>query len=336
MLVGGFGTRLRPLTLTTPKQMLPILHKPMIERVLEHLAAHGITDAVLSMGYRPDAFADAYTDGRCAGVDLHSAIEPEPLDTAGAIRFAALDAEIDERFVVVNGDVLTDLDIAALVAFHDDHGGEGTIALHQVEDPSAFGVVPTDDGGRVLAFVEKPSREDAPTDLINAGTYVLEATVLDRIADGRKVSIEREVFPAMVADHALFAMSGNTYWIDTGTPVKYLQSQLDLLDGLRGEPAQGVHPTASVADDAKVVRSVIGAGATVEAGAAVRDAVLLPGARVGAAAVVERAVLGRNASVGAGARIDDLAVLGDDSVVGPHLRVSGGTVGVGEHLETTS
>ena len=336
MLVGGFGTRLRPLTLTTPKQMLPILHKPMIERVLEHLAAHGITDAVLSMGYRPDAFADAYPDGRCAGVDLHYAIEPEPLDTAGAIRFAALDAEIDERFVVVNGDVLTDLDIAALVAFHDDHGGEGTIALHQVEDPSAFGVVPTDDGGRVLAFVEKPSREDAPTDLINAGTYVLEATVLDRIADGRKVSIEREVFPAMVADHALFAMSGNTYWIDTGTPVKYLQSQLDLLDGLRGEPAQGVHPTASVADDAKVVRSVIGAGATVEAGAAVRDAVLLPGARVGAAAVVERAVLGRNASVGAGARIDDLAVLGDDSVVGPHLRVSGGTVGVGEHLETTS
>lgn len=336
VLVGGFGTRLRPLTLTTPKQMLPILHKPMIERVLEHLAAHGITDAVLSMGYRPDAFADAYPDGRCAGVDLHYAIEPEPLDTAGAIRFAALDAEIDERFVVVNGDVLTDLDIAALVAFHDDHGGEGTIALHQVEDPSAFGVVPTDDGGRVLAFVEKPSREDAPTDLINAGTYVLEATVLDRIADGRKVSIEREVFPAMVADHALFAMSGNTYWIDTGTPVKYLQSQLDLLDGLRGEPAQGVHPTASVADDAKVVRSVIGAGATVEAGAAVRDAVLLPGARVGAAAVVERAVLGRNASVGAGARIDDLAVLGDDSVVGPHLRVSGGTVGVGEHLETTS
>jgi mannose-1-phosphate guanylyltransferase len=269
-------------------------------------------------------------------VALHYAIEPEPLDTAGAIRFAALDAGIDERFVVVNGDVLTDLDIGALVEFHDAHGGEGTIALHQVEDPSAFGVVPTEADGRVIAFVEKPAREDAPTDLINAGTYVLEASVLDRIADGRKVSIEREVFPAMVADQALFAMSGDTYWIDTGTPSKYLQSQLDLLDGLRGEPAQGIHHAAQVSADAKVLRSVIGDGAVVEDGATVLDAVLLPGARVGAGAVIERAVLGRSASVGAEARVDDLAVLGDRSVVGAGLRVSGGTVGVDEHLETGS
>lgn len=334
VLVGGFGTRLRPLTLTTPKQMLPILHRPMIEHVLAHLAAHGIDEAVLSMGYRPDAFADAYPDGRCAGVELHYAIEPEPLDTAGAIRFAALDAGIDERFVVVNGDVLTDLDIGALVAFHEAHGGEGSIALHKVEDPSAFGVVPTDADGRVVAFVEKPSREDAPTDLINAGTYVLEPSVLDRIADGRKVSIEREVFPAMVADGVLYATPGDTYWIDTGTPAKYLESQLDLLDGVRGEPAEGIHPGAHVDPDAKVTRSVIGDGAVVEAGAQVRDAVLLPGAHVGAGAAVERAVLGRDARVGAGARIDDLAVLGDRATVGDGLRVSGGTVSVDEHLES--
>lgn len=135
VLVGGFGTRLRPLTLTTPKQMLPIIHQPMIEHVLAHLASHGITEAVLSMGYRPDAFADAYPEGRCAGVTLHYAIEPEPLDTAGAIRFAALDAGIDERFVVVNGDVLTDLDLGALVALHDEHGGEGTIAPTRSRTP---------------------------------------------------------------------------------------------------------------------------------------------------------------------------------------------------------
>ncbi|WP_426573315.1 sugar phosphate nucleotidyltransferase [Aquihabitans sp. McL0605] len=336
VLVGGFGTRLRPLTFTTPKQMLPILHKPMIEHVLEHLGEHGITEAVLSMGYKPDAFVDAYPEGSCAGIALHYAIEPEPLDTAGAIRFAALHAGIDERFVVVNGDVLTDLDIGALVEFHDAHGGEGTIALHQVEDPSAFGVVPTEPDGRVIAFVEKPAREDAPTDLINAGTYVLEASVLGRIAEGRKVSIEREVFPAMVADGALYAMSGDTYWIDTGTPSKYLQSQLDLLDGLRCEPVEGIHPAASVAPDAKVLRSVVGVGAVVESGAEVLDAVLLPGAHVGAGAVVERAVVGRGASVGADARIDDLAVLGDRAVVGAGLRVSGGTVGVDEHLETGS
>jgi mannose-1-phosphate guanylyltransferase len=335
-LVGGFGTRLRPLTLTTPKQMLPIVHRPMIEHVLAHLASYGITDAVLSMGYRPDAFADAYPDGRCGGVDLHYAIEPEPLDTAGAIRFAAVDAGIDERFVVVNGDVLTDLDLGALVAFHDSHGAEGTIALHQVEDPSAFGVVPTDDDGRVLAFVEKPPRAEAPTDLINAGTYVLEASVLDRIDTGRKVSIEREVFPAMVADQQLYAMSGNTYWIDTGTPVKYLQCQLDLLDGQRGAPVEGVHATAEVAGDAKVVRSVLGAGVVVGAGAEVRDAVLLPGAHVGPGAVIDRAVLGRDVEVGADARIDDLAVLGDQAVVAAGLRVSGGSVGVGEHLDAGS
>lgn len=330
VLVGGFGTRLRPLTETTPKQMLPIVNRPMIEHVIEHLAAHGIDEAVLSMGYRPDAFADAYPDGHCQGVALHYAIEPEPLDTAGAIRFAALDAGIDERFVVVNGDVLTDLDIGALVAFHDAHGGEGTIALHQVEDPSAFGVVPTEADGKVLAFVEKPPRDEAPTDLINAGTYVLEASVLGRIADGRKVSIEREVFPAMVADGALYAMSGDTYWIDTGTPVKYLSSQMDLLDGLRGEAPAAVHEAASVTADATVERSVLGADVTVAAGAVVRSSIVMAGARIGAGARIDGSIVGRNAVIGTGAQVTDLAVLGDRSVVGDDVELVGGSVGVGE------
>ena len=332
VLVGGFGTRLRPLTSSTPKQMLPIIHRPMIEHVLEHLARHGISEAVLSMGYRPDAFADAYPDGVCGGVSLHYAIEPEPLDTAGAIRFAAEHAGITERLVVVNGDVLTDLDLDALIGFHDGHGGEGTIALHRVDDPSAYGVVPTDDDGRVQAFVEKPLRDEAPTDLINAGTYILEPSVLGRIAKGRKVSIEREVFPAMVADGALYAMSGDTYWIDTGTPPMYLQAQTDLLRGARGERAQGIHPSATIDPSAAIARSVVGVGAVVEAGAKVRGSVLMAGARVGAGAVVERAIVGPEAVVGAGARVDDVAVLGDRSSVGDGLRVSGGTIGIGEHL----
>lgn len=332
VLVGGFGTRLRPLTLSTPKQMLPIIHKPMIEHVLEHLAAHDITEAVLSMGYRPHVFADAYPEGECAGVKLHYAIEPTPLDTAGAIRFAAIDAGIKERFVVVNGDVLTDLDVNALVAFHEVHGAEGTIALHQVEDPSAFGVVPTYPDGRVQAFVEKPPRDEAPTNLINAGTYVLEASALDRIDGERKVSIERETFPAMVADGTLYAMSGNTYWIDTGTPAKYLQAQMDLLRGLRGERIDGIHASAVIEPGAEVARSVLGAGVHVAENAVVRGSVLLPGARVEAGAVVEHAIVGPRAVVGADARVDDLAVLGDDAVIAPGLRVSGGTVGVGESL----
>jgi len=314
--------------------MLPIVHRPMIEHVLGWLARHDVTEAVLSMGYRPDAFTDAYPDGECAGVKLHYAIEPEPLDTAGAIGFAAADAGVGDRFVVVNGDVLTDLDLRALVDFHDAHGAEGTIALHRVEDPSAFGVVTTDEDDRVLAFIEKPPRDEAPTDLINAGTYVLEPSVLDRIEVGRKVSIEREIFPAMAADRQLFAMSGDTYWIDTGTPAKYLQAQMDLLRGVRGEPVPGVHPGAVVDPTALIARSVCGEGVEVAAGARVRGSVLLPGARIGRDAVVERAVVGPGAEVGEGARVDDLAVLGDDSVVGAGLRVSGGSVGVAERLVT--
>jgi mannose-1-phosphate guanylyltransferase len=209
VLVGGFGTRLRPLTLATPKQLLPVAGVPLIERVLGHLHEHGVDQAVLSLGYRPDAFLERYPDRTCAGVHLEFAVEAEPLDTAGAIRFAAAEAGIAERFLVVNGDILTGLDLSALVAFHaerhDEAGAEGTIALTKVEDPSSFGVVPTDDEGRVLAFVEKPPRDEAPTDLINAGFYVLEASVLDRIPAGRRVNVERETFPAMVADATLFA-----------------------------------------------------------------------------------------------------------------------------------
>jgi mannose-1-phosphate guanylyltransferase len=321
VLVGGFGTRLRPLTNTRPKQMLPIVHQPMIEHVLAHLAAYGVDDVVLSMGYRPDAFAGAYPDGRCAGVTLHYAVEPEPLDTAGAIRFAARDAGIAERFLVLNGDVLTDLDLGALVAFHIDRGAEGTIALQAVDDPSRFGVVPTGDRGEVLAFVEKPPRDEAPTNLINAGTYVLEASVLDRIAEGRKVSVERETFPAMAAEGTLFALDGATYWLDTGTPQQYLQAQLDLLDGVRGPAVDGIHAAARVEAPSVVKRSVLGDGAVVEAGATVEGSVLLPGARVHGGAVVTDSVLGEGAEVMAGASVVDGTVVGDGEVVerGTHL-----------------
>ena len=312
MLVGGFGTRLRPLTESTPKQMLPVVDRPMIEWVLAGLARHGVDDAVLSLGYRPDVFAAAYPDGTCAGVRLHYAVEPEPLDTAGAIRFAALDAGIDERFVVVNGDVLTDLDLTALVADHEASGGEGTIALHRVEDPSAFGVVPTDGDGRVLAFVEKPRRDEAPTDLINAGTYVLEPSVLDRIEGGRKVSIEREVFPAMVADGVLYARpDGDVYWIDTGTPRQYLTAMLDIVDGRRAgiTPPPAVHPAATIDESAVIDGAVVMAGAHVGKGAVVERSAVLPGARVGDGATVRGSVVGPDAEVDANVELVDEVVV---------------------------
>ncbi|MBN2624615.1 MAG: NDP-sugar synthase [Acidimicrobiales bacterium] len=323
VLVGGFGTRLRPLTCARPKQMLPIVNRPMIEHVVGHLTDHGIDDVVLSLGFLPDVFREAYPQGRCAGAQLHYAVEPEPLDTAGAIRFAALDAGIDERFLVLNGDVLTDLDITRFVEVHDRAGAEGTIALHKVADPSRYGVVPTDGDGRVLEFVEKPAPGTAPTDLINAGTYVLEPSVLDRIAAGRRVSVEREVFPAMVADRRLYAVDGDTYWIDTGTPQEYIQAQLDLTEGLRGEPVDGVADDARIDADAQVRRSVVGPGAVVGAGARVEGAVLLSGADIGRGAVVEGSVVGHDARIGAGARVVGCSVVGDGEVVAPDATLDG-------------
>ncbi|MBT4476358.1 MAG: NDP-sugar synthase [Actinobacteria bacterium] len=313
VLVGGFGTRLRPLTLNTPKQMLPIVGKPMIEHVVEHLAAHGVTEVVLSLGFAPEAFQEAYPDGMCAGLPLHYAIEPEPLDTAGAVRFAALDAGIDDTFLVLNGDVLTGLDVSALVERHQGFSAQATLHLTPVDDPSRYGVVPTDADGRVLGFVEKPAPGTAPTNWINAGTYVFEPTVLDHIAAGRRVSVEREVFPALAETGRLFAWESADYWIDTGTPATYLQAQLDFLDGRRGPALCGSDETATV--DGIVERSEIGANCVVETGAVVRNSVLLAGAHAAAGAVIEGSIVGWGATVGAGATVRNLSVIGHGAKV---------------------
>jgi mannose-1-phosphate guanylyltransferase len=303
VLVGGEGTRLRPLTLTTPKQMLPVAGVPMIERVLGHLPQHGITEVVLSMGYRPDAFTAAYPDGRCGGVAVRYAVEPEPLDTAGAIRFAATWAGLDDTFVVVNGDVITTIDISALVAFHGERRAMATIALTPVDDPSRFGVVPTDDRGRVIAFIEKPTAADAPTSLINAGIYVLDTSVVDGIPEGRRVSIERETFPALVAARALYALASDEGWIDIGTPASYLEANLALSDDPKG--------------------AVLGDGVRIDPGACVTESVVFDGAVIARDAIVRRSVVGRRAVIGEGAVLDELTVIGDGAVVAPGTRLVG-------------
>ncbi len=319
VLVGGFGTRLRPLTSTIPKPMLPVGHLPIIERLVANLARSGVTEVTLALGFKPEPFVAAFPDGMCAGVTLRYAVEPEPLDTAGAIRFAAEDAGIDDTFIVVNGDVLTDLDVAALVDFHRSHGAEATIHLTPVPDPSAFGVVALEADGRVERFIEKPAPGTAPSNLINAGTYVLEPSVLTRIPAGQKVSIERATFPAVVADGGLFAMATDDYWLDTGRPELYLQANLDVVDGLRAhDHCDAVHPEADVAADAVVESSVVGARAHVGSGATVRRSVLLPDAVVAAGAVVaDSVVMGR---VGERATVHH-SVVGADGVVAPDEHV---------------
>ena len=326
ILVGGFGTRMRPLTAHTPKQMLPVVDRPMIERVVAKLAQSGVTDAVLSLGYRPDAFLEAYPDDTCAGVALHYAVEPEPLDTAGAVRFAALDGGIEHTFLVINGDVLTDLDVSSLWEFHHRKGAEGTIALTPVDDPSRYGVVPIDDEGRVEAFVEKPPPGEAPTNWINAGTYVLEPSVLDRIPAGRRVSIERVTFPEMVADRSLYALHADDYWVDAGTPATYLQAQLDLIDGVRGVAERPVHESAVVGDGATIDHSILMAGVEVAAGATVRNSVVLPGTRIAVGALIDGSIVGARSSIGAFAHLTGLTVVGDDVTVAEGAILEGARV----------
>jgi len=332
ILAGGEGTRLRPLTYTVPKPLLPIGNRPFLEHQLTWLAGHGVTEVVLSIGYRPDAFTGRFAGGVVDGLTLTLAVESEPLGTAGAIRYAAetgfadLSGDTSEpgRFLVCNGDVLTDLDVTALVRFHDESGAEATISLTRVEDPSAFGVVPTTPDGRVLGFVEKPPPGQAPTDWINAGTYVLEASVLRSIPAGRAVSIERETFPSLLARQArLFALASGGYWLDIGTPANYLQANIDRLAG--GESL--CPPDVTVAAGAVVESSVLGPGVVVGEGARVVRSVLLEGARVEAGARVVDSVVGAAAVVGPGAVVEDVSVIGPGASVPAGARLAGARVG---------
>jgi mannose-1-phosphate guanylyltransferase len=349
VLVGGTGTRLRPLTLTVPKQVLPIVEVPMIERVLAYLETHGVNEAVLSLGYLHGAFQALFPDNRYGNVRLTYAVEPEPLDTAGAVGFAARHAGVSERFLVVNGDVLTDLDITAMVAFHEAKGAEATISLTMVEDPSAFGLVPMDADGRVVAFVEKPAPGTVGPSYINAGTYVLEPSVLDHIPGGERISIERQVFPLLAAAGTVYGFTSDGYWTDTGTPSQYLQAQLDYVAGRHsGVPSPGarreeggvwamdgaefgagVEPPALigagawVAADASVANSVIGARCRIHPGARVVESVLMADVEIGKGAVVSRSILGRAAGVGEGAEVTGLSVIGDGFLVDPGARLDG-------------
>ena len=294
VLVGGFGTRLRPLTYSIPKPLLPVGHVPLVERAIETLVAGGVTEVTLALGFKPEPFLERFPDSTCAGAQLHYAVEPEPLDTAGAIAFAARHSSINETFVVANGDVLTDLNVADLVTFHRERGAQATIHLIPVDDPSQYGVVETDGDGRVTRFVEKPQPGDTASRMINAGTYVLEPSVIDLVPVGARMSVEREVFPAIAATGRMYAMPADVYWIDAGRADTYLQANLDTINGNRRFKVPPVAESATVAPDALIQNSIICAGATVEFGAKITNSVLLPGSYVATQSVVnETTVMGR-------------------------------------------
>ena len=324
MLVGGFGTRLRPLTNAVPKPMLPIVHRPMIVRLVDRLAAGGVTDVVLALGFKPEPFRDAFPDGRHGDVRIHYVVEPEPLDTAGAIAFAAREAGIDDTFVVANGDIVTDVDVAWLVDVHRSAGSDATIHLTPVADPSAFGVVETDSSGVVQRFVEKPAPGETDSNLINAGTYVLEPSVLELIEPGIKVSIERDTFPRLVDRGGLAAVATDDYWIDAGRPELYLRANLDVVSGRVGRGDEAAIAAGAIVDpSATCSESVIGAGAVVAAGASITASVILPGAVVGERATIVDSIIAGEIGVGA-----DVS----GSVIGAGYRVADGATLAGAVL----
>jgi len=320
VLVGGEGTRLRPLTNDVPKPALTLVDRPFLAYAIEWLAAHGVSEVVLACGFLPDVLRDVLGQHERAGVRITYVAEPEPLGTAGAIRFAAdaLGDRLEDRFLALNGDVLTDLDLSALVRAHEERGARGTIALYPVEDSSAYGLVRCGEGGRVLEFLEKTG-EEVPGE-INAGAYVLDRSVLDLIPAGQAVSIEREVFPRLVGD-GLSALLLDGYWMDIGTPERYLQASWDILEGrveTRVEPTSPgllVAAGATVAAGAQIgPRAVIAPGCRIEAGAEVGESVLLDGCAVGEGASVQGSILAPGARVEPGARLVN-AVVGRDERV---------------------
>jgi mannose-1-phosphate guanylyltransferase len=315
VLVGGQGTRLRPLTNTVPKPALTLVDRPFLAYMIEWLGAHGVTEAVLACGFLPDRLREALGGEEHAGVALTYAIEPERRGTAGAIRFAAeaLGDRLEDRFLALNGDSLTDLDLTALLRAHEDRGARATLGLHRVEDSSAFGLVDCDAAGAVLDFTEKAG--EAVPGVVSAGIYVLERSVLDLIPPGREVSIEREVFPRLVGD-GLCALPLDGYWMDIGIPERYLQATWDILEG-RMESA--VRPTApglfvgagcEVSEAARIgPRAVVSAGCAIDAAAAVEGSVLLDGCAIGEGARVSGSILGPGVAVGPGSRVEGVVAV---------------------------
>jgi mannose-1-phosphate guanylyltransferase len=321
VLVGGEGTRLRPLTLTQPKPAIPLVDRPFIRFMVDWLARHGVDEVVMACGVRPDALRLALGEHPPDGPRIRYLAEEEPLGTAGPIRLAAEHGLLGERFMVLNGDVLTDLDLTTLQDVHAERGAVATLALFPVEDASAYGLVRREgpgDAGDVLEFVEKPEPEQIDTDEISAGAYVLERGILDLIPPGRAVSIEHEVFPRLVG-HGLSACRLEGYWMDIGTPQRYLQASWDILEGRvetdypgRGSGKPLIEDGSEVSPAAEIgARAVIRAPSEVAEGAVIDESVLLGRCAIGERAEIRGSILAPSVEVGDGARVGPGAVIGE-------------------------
>jgi mannose-1-phosphate guanylyltransferase len=353
ILAGGEGTRLRPLTLTMPKPAIQLVDRPFLRYMIDWVGRYGIEEVVIASGFGADVLRAALGDGGSGGPRIAYVQETEPLGTGGPLRLAADQGLLEQRFLVLNGDLLTDLDLGALMGAHEDNGAVATVALYPVDDPSAYGLVRRAGGpdrpggapeaatGEVAGFVEKPEPGDVDTNEISAGAYVLERRVIDMIPTGGMVSIEREVFPRLVG-HGLYGHALEGYWMDIGTPERYLQASWDILEGrvrteagarldgagLLVEDGSGIDPAATVQPPALLeadvtvgaeasigARAVVGRGATVGEGAVLSSSVVLARSVIGSRARIHDSVVAPGVRIGDGARIGPGAVIGEGAQV---------------------
>jgi mannose-1-phosphate guanylyltransferase len=346
ILAGGEGTRLRPLTSTVPKPVVPMVDRPFIAFMIDWLRDHGVEDIVMSCGHLAAGVRNVLGDGEAFGVRLRYVEEPRPLGTGGALKYA--ERLLDERFLMLNGDVLTDIDVSAQIAHHERTGARATLALTPVEDPTAYGLVRLDGDGAVTEFVEKPSSDQIDTNNISAGVYVLERSVLDMLEPGEPASIERDVFPRLVGA-GLYGCVARGYWLDIGTPERYLQGTFDILEGSVGTevvermgagylcveqgvdsegrivPSALVESGCRIADGARIGgRAVLEHGVTVGEGTTIEGSVVMRGAEIGAHCTLRGCIVAGGVRVGDHCVVEGLSVLGEGVTLGAGNVVSNG------------
>lgn len=345
ILVGGEGTRLRPLTSTVPKPVVTLVDRPFMAYMLEWLGGHGVDDVILSCGFMADGVHAVLGDGSALGMRVRYVEEPEPLGTGGALKYA--EDLLQERFFMLNGDVLSDMDLTAQLRQHEATGARATVALMAVEDPSAYGLVRRHPDGSVSEFLEKPGPDAVlDTNLVNAGAYILERELLGRMATaGTRISIERDVFPTLV-DRGLYGYEASGYWLDIGTPQRYLQATYEILEGalstevgrqlaaaggVLGTCAATVRAPAVIGEGCEIhadavigSRTVLGRGVHVGAGARIEASVVLDGARIGAGAHISSSIVSADAHIGDGCQLVGEVVIGAGVRLGAGNRLAAG------------
>jgi len=336
MLVGGEGTRLRPLTYSTVKAMVPVLNIPFIQYMIRHFTSHNINEIILAMGYKPDIIKDYFDRVDKLDVRLVYSVEDTPLGTAGAVKNVEHHIDDGDSFFVFNGDVFTDLDLTDMLNFHKKHKAKATIALTPVDDPTHFGVVETDDRQKVTSFIEKPNREEVTSNLINAGTYVLESEIMRHITPGKHSMFERDVFPKLLADgEPIYGYSSGAYWIDMGTPEKYLQLNYDLLHGkcslsnsqipdAKIDSGSSIHPDTmltgpimidrgcTIGENVQIIGpTVIGAECTIRDHTIIDESILWDNVYVGDGATIKNCIIANNSRIEDNANFEHTIIIKD-------------------------